>query len=183
MSYYFEAVVVNADLPALIRALEELAVRKPDTFAPIELAVHQMAVGGFVVFGWRIGSERPQSGAEIEQLAAELSLAFGAAVAVHYDDQCEVKCALLARDGAAIQCFGEQDEIWVPYDDAGELMTDGPRYAGDVIPDDIECDCIHSGIDAALAAAGFSDWADNSKLLQVNHRAQHSKPIWQHRAP
>jgi hypothetical protein len=76
-----------------------------------------------------------------------------------------------------VRYFGEQDEIWVPYGEDGKLVTDGPRYPGDAVPEDIECDCIWNGIDAGLEAAGFCNWITAQKLaVEV---AYANRPLWQ----
>ena len=62
---------------------------------------------------------------------------------------------------------GEADEVWVPYGDDGQLVLDGPRYSGDEVPEDVECDCVCNGIDAALEAAGFARWMTAGRLVNV----------------
>jgi hypothetical protein len=96
MSVYFEAVVVAADQPALVRLLESLSDLDDDPFAPITLELHRVTDRGFVIFAWRAGAKRPQAAEEVEDLADELSLKLGTAVALHYDDQVGVKHAMLS---------------------------------------------------------------------------------------
>jgi hypothetical protein len=178
VSVYFEAVVLIADQTALISLLEGLpALDEPDPFAAITLEVHRVTERGFVIFGWRAGARRPDAAQEMEDLADELSLELGQAVAVHYNDQVGLHAAMLSQDGEPVRYFGEQDEIWVPYGANGELVLDGPRYSGDAVPDDIECDCIRNGIDAALEAAGFQDWITARNL--ATEVAYSKQPLWQ----
>lgn len=176
MSVYFEAVVVAVDQPAVVRLLKCLSELPDDPFAPITLELHRMSDGGFVLFGWRAGARRPQAAKEIEELADKLSLELGAAVAVHYDDQVGVRIAMLSQGGESVRYFGEADEVWVPYGDGGELITDGPRYARDAIPDNVECDCVRNGIDVALETAGFQGCITSAELVQVAYR---NEPMWQ----
>jgi hypothetical protein len=178
---YFEAVVLATNQSALIRLLAGLPdLEEPDPFAPITLTLSRVARGRYVVFGWRAGADRPQCAQEMEDLADELTLELGTAVAVHYDDQVGVRAAMLSRDGEPVRYFGEPDEVWVPYGKDGELCTDGPRYSGNAVPDDIECDCIWDGIDAALEAAGFRKWITAHKLAaQVAYRAFRERPLWE----
>jgi hypothetical protein len=186
VSTYFEAVVVAADQPALIRLLEGLVEPdEPNPFARISLEVHRVTERGFVVFGWRAGAKRPQAAQEMEGLADEVSLKLGTAVAVHYDNQVGVRAAMLSRDGEPVRCFGEEDEVWVPYGEGGELLLDGPRYPGSAVPEDVECDCIRNGIDAALEAAGFRGWITAGQLAaEVAYWAYRTRPLWQRpRAP
>jgi hypothetical protein len=173
---YFEAVVVAADQDTLVRLLEGLTKQDDDPFASITLELHRVADRGFVIFGWRAEARRPQAAEEVEELADELSLKLGTAVAVHYDDQVGVRAAMLSRGGEPVRYFGEVDEVWVPYGEEGELVTDGPRYAGDALPDDVECDCVRNGIDVALEAAGFQGWASSAELVQAAYREE---PVWQ----
>ena len=107
---------------------------------------------------------------------------FSAAVAVHYDDQVGLHTAMLSRNGVPVRYFGEQDEVWVPYGADGEPRTDGPRYAGNAVPDDVECDCIWNGIDAALEAAGFRKWITAHHLAaHVAYSAHQDGQPWWHR--
>ena len=171
MSAYFEAVVLRAAWRPLAQALE--ALDDPDDPAyelrPVTLRARRVTRQGYVVFGWRAGRRRPECAGEVEDLAEELSARLGVpAVAVHYDDQVgPVKTALLVRDGEPVRYYGPADEVWVPYGPGGRLVLDGPRYTGETAPDDVECDCIRGGIDAALEAAGFARWATLERLYDV----------------
>jgi hypothetical protein len=170
--------VVAADQAALIRLLEGLPAREvPDPFAPIGLEVHRVTERGFVIFGWRAGARRAEAAQEMEDLADELSQKLGRAVAVHYDDQVGLRAAVFSQDGEPLLYFGEEDEVWVPYSEGGELLTNGPRYPGNAIPEDIECDCIWNGVDAALEAAGFRNWITSRRLAaEVAHK---DRSLWQ----
>jgi hypothetical protein len=176
VSVYFEAVVVAADESTMVRSLQSLSEQADNLFGPITLELHSVAERGFVIFCSRVGAKRPQAAEEVENLANELSLKFGIAVAVHYDDQVGVRTAMLSQDGEPMRHFGEAEEVWIPYGDNGELVTDGLRYPGDAIPDDIECDCIRNGIDAAFEAAEFHTWVSSAWLAHVACRKE---PVWQ----
>lgn len=180
MSVYFEAVVVAADQAALIRVLEGLPdlfePDEPDLFATITLELYRVTDRGFVVFAWRAGAKRPQAAQEIENLASELSLELGIAVAVHYDDQVGVKTAMLSQGGEPVRYFGDQDEVWVPFGEGDGLVTNGPQYPGDALPEGVECDCIWNAIDAALEAADFQRWMTAGELVQVAYRKDY---VWQ----
>jgi hypothetical protein len=62
-----------------------------------------------------------------------------------------------------------------PYGDDGTLVANGPRYAGNAVPADVECGCIWTSIDAALEAAGFRGWMTASDLMDV---AYQDRPLW-----
>jgi hypothetical protein len=180
MSMYFEAVVLAANKTALIRLLTNLPERQgASCFIPITLKVSYVAKGRYVVFGWRAGADRPLCGQEMEDLANVLSLEFGKAVAVHYDDQVGVRAAMLSCDGKPAGYFGKPDEVWVPYGEAGNLQMEGPRYPGNALPDDVECDCIWNGIDAALEGAGFRTWIPSQLAAKVAYRAFREDPLWE----
>jgi hypothetical protein len=181
MSMYFEAVVLATNQSALIRLLAGLAeLGEPDPFAPITLKLCRVARGRYAVFGWRAGAARPMCAREMEDLADELSLELGTAVAVHWDDQVGVHAAMLSRDGEPVRYFGEPDEVWVPYGEDGEPCADGPRYPGNAVPDDVECDCIWNAIDAALETAGFRKWMTAHELVvRVAYRAFREDPLWE----
>jgi hypothetical protein len=173
VSNYFDAVVVAAEQADLIDWLEDPLFTR--FLTPINLELYQVGQGQFVVFGWRAGAARPAAWGELQNLAYRFSLEYVTAVAVHYDDQVSEMLAVLARGGEPLHLFGEADEVWVPYGEDGELVKDGPRYPGDALPVDIECDCIWNGIDAALAAAEFQGWLTCRKLVEV---AYQDNPIW-----
>ena len=181
MSMYFEAVVLAANQSALIRLLEGLPeLEEPDPFAAITLKVSREARGRYVVFGWRAGAKRPMCAQEMEDLADELTLELGSAVAVHYDDQVGLRAAMLSREGEPVRYFGEPDEVWVPYGEDGEPRPEGPRYPGNAVPDYVECDCIWNGIDAALEAAGFRKWITAHKLAaEVAYWAFRGRHVWE----
>jgi hypothetical protein len=128
VSTYFDAVVVAARQSALIDRLKDPLV--PGPLAPLDLELHRVGRGRFVVFGWRAGAARPDAWGEVQALAYDLSFEFDTAVAVHYDDQVSERLAALARDGDPLRQFGEADEVWVPFGEGGELALDGPRFPG-----------------------------------------------------
>jgi hypothetical protein len=73
----FEAAIVAARKSALIRLLENLPVQllergvSSDPFAPLNLELHVVVRGCFVVFAWRAGRTRPDAWEEVEDLADE----------------------------------------------------------------------------------------------------------------
>jgi hypothetical protein len=101
---------------------------------------------------------------------------FDHGVAVHYNDQVGVKTAMLSQGGEPVRYFSDKDEIWVPFGEGDKLVTDGPRYSGEALPNGVECDCVRTAIDAALEAAGFQGWMTASELVQVAYRKDH---VWQ----
>jgi hypothetical protein len=179
----FEAAVVAASKSALLKLLEGLPTQMMergldfDPFAPFTLEAFAAGRGRFIVFAWREGANRPDAWQEIEDLADEFSLAFGTAVAVHYDNMVGVRIGMLTRDGEAERYFGEEDEIWAPYGKNGKPVTRGPRYSANAIPKGVDCERIWDGIDAALEAAGFRKWLTAEKLHQVAV-ADSAEPVW-----
>jgi hypothetical protein len=163
MSTYFEAIILAADRPRLLNALEALS----ESVAAISLELHQVMDRGFVLLGWRAGARRPDAWEEMNELADELSLLFDSSLVLHYDDQCGEKISVLSRQGEPVRGFGDEDEIWVPMDDDGNPNLDAPRYPGNAIPEDEECDCIRNAIDAGLEEAGFDDWLTTRGLLDA----------------
>jgi hypothetical protein len=124
VSIHFVAVVVAAEQKALIRLLESLP--EPEPFLPFTLELCCAGQDAFVLFGWRAGSRRPDAWEAMGDLADELSLEFGRAVAAHYDGVACLRLAMLSHGGEPVRYYGEADEIWVPYDDAGGLAEGGP---------------------------------------------------------
>lgn len=105
---------------------------------------------------------------EVEKIAASLSMRFGKALLVLYDNSCDLRLAALYESGALAKEFGERDEIWVPLDEQGSPDTDRGRFRWDDIKDDSdgECDCIWDAIDAGLEAFGVGDRLDRYILKQ-----------------
>lgn len=173
MSTYFDAVAVAARRTDLIDWLEDPLFTR--FLTPINLELFQVRGGRFVVFGWRAGAPRPWSWGELQTLAYNLSLEYNTAVAVHYDDQVSERLAVVARNGEPLRRCGKADEVWVPYGENGKVVKDGPRYPGDALPKDIECDCVRNGIDAALEVAGFHEWLTCRKMVKLACR---DNPLW-----
>jgi hypothetical protein len=159
MSVIFEAVVLEGDLPAIREAVDSLRV-------PLDLDLYQADERGFVILT-SLGPGRLFNWEDVDRLAASLSIVFGTTLAVHYDDRGGVTVACLYREGAAVREFADADEVWVPMDDNGNPREDGPRYPGDHLPLDEECDCILQAIDVGIEAAGFGGWMTLSDLRDL----------------
>jgi hypothetical protein len=105
---------------------------------------------------------------EVEKIAVSLSMRFGKALLLLYDNSCDVRFAALYESGALVKEFGEGDEIWVPLDEQGYADTDRGRFRWDDIKDDSEgeYDCIYDAIDVGLEAFGVGDRLDRHILKQ-----------------
>jgi hypothetical protein len=160
MSTTYEAIVLAGDESAARAAFNGLRT-------PLSLGLLQHSVGGFVISCDEESSGRVFAVQEVNRLAAEMSARVGIALAAHYDDRCGVKAASLFREGAFVREFGEADEVWAPVDEQGEPNLDGPRYPGNALPADEECDCIRQAIDAGLQSAGFNGWVSASSLREA----------------
>lgn len=163
MGASYEAVVLAADRIALLRKLAGL----PETFAPLSFEAYHAADQGFVIFGWREGTRHLGATEEIEELAKSFSLEFGKAVAVHFDEMLQVRDATLYQRGELLRSFGDEDELWAPMDDNGDVLADAPRCPGSAVPEDEEYAFVWDGIDAGLDAAGFRAWLPADGLMYV----------------
>jgi hypothetical protein len=161
-----------ADQAALLRRLAEL----PEAFAPLSFEAYDVADQGFVIFGWREGTRHLEATEEIEDLAKALSLEFGKAVAVHFDEMLQVRDATLYQQGEFIRSFGEEDELWAPMDVHGDVLPDAPHCSGSAVPEDEEYAFVWDGIDAGLEAAGFRSWLPADGLMYV---AAQDNLIWE----
>jgi hypothetical protein len=150
MSIIFEAVTLEGDLAAIRDAFDRLKT-------PLALRLYQSDERGFVILS-QLNPGRLFKWEEVDRLAASLSFEFGTSLSVHYDDRGGVKAACLFRHGTAMREFGEADEVWVPMDEDWKPLAEAPRYSGDNLPPDEECDCIRQAIDVGLEAAGFDGW-------------------------
>lgn len=150
LSTVYEAVVFEGDASA-VRAYVECSQTK------LSHRLFQASDLGFVLICWHPDNFRRHAVEEVNLLAADLSGTFGAAIAIHYDDRCAIRTAVFYQAGSMVRDFGEADEIWSPIDSCG-YPGDGPRYSGDAIPEDLECDCIQQAIDVGLETAGFGGW-------------------------
>jgi hypothetical protein len=88
----------------------------------------------------------------IECVAEQVSAKVGQAVALFYDNSCGIRAGVLYSGGHRAREFGDGDTWWIPYDEDGERMTDGPRLRVSELRPDVEYDCIFNEIDAALEA-------------------------------
>lgn len=159
MSVVYEAVVWEGDASAVRAAFDRLQTA-------LSLRLFQPADRGFVLVCWLPDDARRHAVDEVNRLAAVLSVDFVSALAVHYDDRCGVKTALLYRAGSAVREYGDSDEVWTPMDEQGYPVADGPQYGGDAIPPDVECDCIRQAIDAGLEEAGYRRWLSAADLRE-----------------
>jgi hypothetical protein len=161
----YEAVVLSADRTAVIHRLKHLAENTSMSFY-----AYRVADRGIVVFGWTEGNRHwgPVEAEVIEDLAKELSRTFAKAVAVHFDDMFQVQESTLYQDGESIRSFGEEDELWAPTAENGEVAPDAPRCPGNAVPGDEEYALVWDGIDAGLEAAGFRSWLPEGGLLDVS---------------
>src|SRR5947209_3025159 len=105
MSLIFEAVVVEVEPTAIHDAFDGLKT-------PLALRLYHAEERGFVILS-RLNPGRLFRWEEVDRLAASLSVEFGTALSVHYDNQGGVRNACLFRHGTAIREFGEADEVWV----------------------------------------------------------------------
>jgi hypothetical protein len=157
VSVVYEAVVFEGDAPLVRAAFDRLRT-------PLALRLLQLADRGFALVCWTPGGRRRHAVEEVNRLAAKLSSEFQTALAVHYDDGCGVKTAVECRAGSVVRQFGDAEELWTPMDERGYPVPDGPRYPGNAIPPDVECDCIRQAIDAGLEATGFGSWLSGAEL-------------------
>jgi hypothetical protein len=160
MSVVYEAIVLSGDESAIGPAFDALKTT-------LSLRLLRLTTHGFAIARCRHDSSRAFAAEQVHRLAAELSVPFHTTVAVHYDDRCALKIAVLFEGGNLVQEFGEQNEIWVPIDDHGDPVLNGLRYPGNRKPPNQECDCIYQAIDAGLDAAGFSRWLSAATLRQA----------------
>lgn len=134
MSYHFTCVVAHGisadDESCLNRRHEEL---RPDCWVLWNPDAPR---------GWDIDTDRA--------LARDLSVRFGRALLVLYDDSSGIRQAEMYADENLAASYGEQNEIWVPVDDKGYPVADGKHLTVEELRDDFEYDCIRNGIDVAL---------------------------------
>jgi len=109
----------------------------------------------------------PLNESATKSLACEISRTLKSALAVFYDNRCDINFATAYRDGSQHRSFNEQDEIWVPLDDGGEPIVDGPQLTLSELNDDDEFDCIRSAIDCGLAHLGTDDSISSATLKQA----------------
>jgi hypothetical protein len=164
MSIIFEAVTLAGDLAAIRDAFDRL-------MTPLALRLYQSDERGFVILS-QLNPGRLFKWEEVDSLAASLSVEFGTSLSVHYDDRGGVNAACLFRHGTAMRGFGEADEVWVAMDEdwkpeGWKPMADAPRYSGDNLPPDEECDCIRRAIDVGLEAAGFDGWTNLKDMRDI----------------
>ena len=148
MSVIFEAVLLVGDLTVVRAAFNSLRV-------PLALELHQADQQGFVILTKFEEPGRVFQWEQVDRLAASLSVSFGTTLSVHYDDRRDIRVACLFQDGAVVRGSDHADEVWAPLDDDGNPRDDGPRYPGDQLPRDEECDCIRQAIDVGIEATGF----------------------------
>jgi hypothetical protein len=149
MSEMYEGVVVIGDRNPVQRALA--AVRSPLSLRLVPL--------GEQVFGvYRVAHRQEAFDVPgINDVAAQLSCSLRVALAVFYDNRCGTEKAMLFSQGREGRAFGPEDELWVPLDEEGEPVLEGPRLKPAELQPDQEYDCVRSAIAAGLEALGVGD--------------------------
>jgi hypothetical protein len=103
----------------------------------------------------------------VERIAEQISTGAGRAVALFYDNGCDVRGGVLYSGGCRGREFGDEDAWWVPYREDGELMVDGPRFRQRELRPALEYDCIFDAIDAALEAVQAGPWVSAALVKQA----------------
>lgn len=144
MSEMYEGIVFRASDAAATDALLRLS-------APFPLRLVRLADDTFGAY--RVaGRSVPLDVQATTSLAAELSKAVSAALAVFYDNSSGVRMAAAFRNGTLSAEFGETDEWWTPLDEDGEPRRDVPPVLATDMEADQEYDCVRDAIEAGLAA-------------------------------
>ncbi len=146
-----------------------------DLHSPLPIGLGELDRDLFAVY---VRGGRLFNPPEVEKIAVSLSMRFGKALLLLYDNSCGVRFAALYESGALVKEFDERDEIWVPLDEQGYPDTDRGRFRWDDIKDDSggEYDCIYDAIDAGLDALGVRDRLDRVSLKQkVVHEFDYQK--------
>ena len=97
---------------------------------------------------------------KMDGVAEHLSITFGFALLVRYDDRIGHRSSAYIVDGRLQSSYGEEDEIWVLLDDNGEPLLSGPRFhTSELDPDpDVEYETIENAIQLGLKDFGAGDW-------------------------
>ncbi|MHB1558362.1 MAG: hypothetical protein ACYC61_12955 [Isosphaeraceae bacterium] len=159
MSELYEGVVFRSDESTARRVLASLS-------CPLRLRLVALDMGAGV-FGIHRVAGRAESfdQAAVERIAERVSTEAGEAIALFYDNRCGVRASVLYSGGRRAREFGDEDAWWVPLDEDGEPILDGPRFWESEWSPDEEYDCIFSPIDAALVSIG-ADLAVSAALVK-----------------
>ena len=87
---------------------------------------------------------------EMETLAAALSRSDQPALLIRYDSRVGYRSANLYRNGRLDRTFTTDDEIWVPLDEAGELVLDGPQCRAEDLDGEREYGTLRDVFDLGL---------------------------------
>ncbi len=101
----------------------------------------------------------------IDKLAAKLSERLGKALVVRCDSRVGYRSSTLYAQGRLAQSFDDDDEVWVPIDEAAEALGDGPHLKASELEPDEEYATIYNAVQLGLAALGQGSWDDVSELI------------------
>jgi hypothetical protein len=102
----------------------------------------------------RIEKEKEACAEELERVAAVLSESLGKTLLVRWNTTVGYRTATLYVNGELALSFGQDDELWVPLDEEGELIRDqGIFHVKDLDPD-TEYDRLKSAADLGFDALG-----------------------------
>ena len=132
MSYYFTCAIIET---------EELTV-------PDDCAAHQLAPGVHLI--WQPESPRSSHSDSAAKFLVALLAMSERVLCIDYDDGCGRRNATIYVSGQLVRTFGEADELWVPIDESGKPIDGAMPMPEDKLDEDVEYDCVHDGITAAL---------------------------------
>ena len=155
MSESYEGVVLRATLD---QARDAFRTCTPSF--PVQAVV--LAEG---IFGaYRCDGREPFDTSALHRYARSLSEGVDGTLAVSYDNRCGIRGSALFRGGRPCGEFGERDEEWVPLDQDGMPIKDGPRLTADQLSEDEEYDCLRDAIRLGLEALGIRAAVDADDL-------------------
>jgi hypothetical protein len=159
MSEMYEGVVFRCD---------ERTARQSFAAVSSELGLRLVRLGPSMFGIYRVAG-RPDTFDQpaVEWIAQQVSEDVGQAVALFYDNSCDVEVGVLYAGGRRVREFGEGDAWWVPYGEDGELLLDGPRFRIGELRADREYDCIFTAIDAALEGVQAVPQASGALVKQA----------------
>ena len=162
MSYRFEVILFQADGPSALDAFKA-------TISPLHLRLVDLQDGLFGIRRIPANHDPDNSDLLLEAVAKGVSMRFGSAVLLIYNDRYDVSTSMgvLYEDGSPTRGFGEEDERWLSLGEDGQLDTSGPYLCPSQFLSGIEYGCIFSATDACLMAIHARPLCDEDELIRA----------------
>jgi hypothetical protein len=101
----------------------------------------------------------------MDHLAKALSSSFQRSLVIRYDSRESFRASALYTNGALHKQYGREDEIFVPLDEEGEPVVDGPTHRYSELDPSGEYETSTNAIELGLQKLGVGSWGEIQAVI------------------